>query len=90
MGTNVRAIFTGIVSMITYLSGFGNTIIVDHGDGYYSVYSHLEDVLVEVDQLVEMGNIIGSVGDSGSLEGAKLHFALFSNQQTENPQTWLR
>ena len=37
-----------------------------------------------------MGEIIGLVGDSGSLEGAKLHFALFANQQTENPQSWLR
>ena len=90
LGTKVHAVFTGIVSMITYLSGFGNTIIIDHGDGYYSVYSHLEDILVNVDQLVEMGEIIGLVGDSGSLEGAKLHFALFANQQTENPQSWLR
>jgi septal ring factor EnvC (AmiA/AmiB activator) len=89
-GTKVQAIFTGIVSMITYLSGFGNTIIVDHGEGYYSVYSHLEDILVEVDQLVDMGEVIGLVGDSGSLEGSKLHFALFANQQTENPQKWLR
>jgi septal ring factor EnvC (AmiA/AmiB activator) len=90
IGTKVHAVFTGIVSMITYLSGFGNTIIIDHGEGYYSVYSHLDDILVNVDQLVEMGEIIGLVGDSGSLEGAKLHFALFANQQTENPQSWLR
>jgi septal ring factor EnvC (AmiA/AmiB activator) len=90
LGTKVHAVFTGIVSMITYLSGFGNTIIIDHGEGYYSVYSHLDDILVNVDQLVEMGEIIGLVGDSGSLEGAKLHFALFANQQTENPQSWLR
>ena len=89
-GSKVQAIFTGIVSMVTYLSGFGNTIILDHGEGYYSVYSHLEEILVDVDQLVEMGEIIGLVGDSGSLEGSKLHFALFSNQQTENPQSWLR
>jgi len=90
LGTKVQAVFTGIVTMITYLSGYGNTIIIDHGEGYYSVYSHLEDVLVESDQLVETGEIIGLVGDSGSLEGTKLHFALFSNQQTENPQNWLR
>ncbi len=90
LGTKVQVVFTGIVTMITYLSGYGNTIIIDHGEGYYSVYSHLEDVLVESDQLVETGDIIGLVGDSGSLEGTKLHFALFSNQQTENPQNWLR
>ncbi len=89
-GSNVQAVFTGIVSMVTYLSGFGNTIILDHGEGYYSVYSHLDEILVDLDQLVDMGQVIGLVGDSGSLEGSKLHFALFSNQQTENPQSWLR
>jgi murein DD-endopeptidase MepM/ murein hydrolase activator NlpD len=76
--------------MITYLSGFGNTIIIDHGEGYYSVYSHLDDIFVEKDDLVTTGKVIATVGDSGSLEGSKLHFALFSNQKTENPTTWLR
>ena len=89
-GEKVSAVFTGVVSMITYLSGFGNTIILDHGGGYYSVYSHLDEVLVRLDDLVETGENIALVGDSGSLEGSKLHFALFSNQQTENPQNWLR
>ena len=76
--------------MITYLSGFGNTIILNHGDGYYSVYSHLDEVLVESDDLIGTGEVIGLVGDSGSLEGTKLHFALFADQRTENPQKWLR
>ncbi len=89
-GAKVQSIFTGVVTMITYLSGFGNTIIVNHGGGYYSVYSHLDDILVELDNLVETGEVIGLAGDSGSLEGAKLHFALFADQKTENPQKWLR
>jgi septal ring factor EnvC (AmiA/AmiB activator) len=89
-GDEVQAVFTGLVTMITYLSGFGNTIIIDHGGGYYSVYSHLEEILVELDDLVDTGDVIGLAGDSGSLEGTKLHFALFVNQKTENPQNWLR
>jgi len=89
-GSQVKAVFTGIVSMVTNLSGLGNTIILDHGSGYYTVYSHLDDIFVERDELIETGNIIGLVGDSGSLEGAKLHFAVFVNQRTENPQSWLR
>jgi septal ring factor EnvC (AmiA/AmiB activator) len=88
-GSEVRAVFTGIVSMVTFLSGYGNTIILDHGDGYYSVYSHLDDIYAELDQLVDADQVIGLVGDSGSLEGSKLHFALFSSQRTENPQQWL-
>jgi len=89
-GTEVRAVFIGLVSTITYLSGFGNTIILDHGKGYYTVYSHLEEFFVEPDELVNAGDVIGLVGDSGSLEGTKLHFAVFANQKTENPQVWLR
>ena len=89
-GTDVRAIYTGIVSMITYLSGYGNTIIIDHGDGYYTVYSHLDEIYVEQDRLVDPGSVIASVGDSGSLEGSMLHFAVFVNQQTENPESWLK
>ena len=89
-GTEVRAIFTGVVGMITYLSGYGNTIIVDHGDGYYTVYSHLDEIYVEKDRLVEAGSVIGLVGDSGSLEGSMLHFAVFANQRAENPESWLK
>ena len=89
-GAEVRAVFIGLVSMITYLSGFGNTVILDHGEGYYTVYSHLEEFFVEPDELIVGGHVIGQVGDSGSLEGSKLHFAVFANQKAENPQLWLR
>jgi septal ring factor EnvC (AmiA/AmiB activator) len=88
-GSEVRAVFTGIVSMVTFLSGYGNTVFIDHGEGYYSVYGHLNEIYAELDDLVNPGQVIGLVGDSGSLEGAKLHFALFSSQKTENPQQWL-
>jgi murein hydrolase activator len=89
-GTEVRTVYTGIVGMITYLSGYGNTVIIDHGEGYYTVYSHLDEIYVEKDLLVETGSVIGLVGDSGSLEGSMLHFAVFADQQAENPETWLK
>lgn len=89
-GTEVYCVFWGIVSMITNLSGYGNTVILDHGEGYYTVYSHLDEIFVDTDDLVTTGKVIGLVGDSGSLEGSKLHFALFANQKPENPQQWLR
>ena len=89
-GVKVHAVFPGIVSMITYLSGFGNTVILDHGKGYYTVYSHLESILVNKDDFLEGGNVIGYVGDSGSLEGSKLHFEIYANQNTVNPLIWLK
>jgi septal ring factor EnvC (AmiA/AmiB activator) len=89
-GTKIRAIFSGVVSMITYLPGYGNTIIIDHSDGYYTVYSHLEDIYVEREELIEKDQLIALVGDSGSLEGPKLHFEIYANQKTENPLFWLQ
>ncbi|MFC2088074.1 murein hydrolase activator EnvC family protein [Calditrichota bacterium] len=90
IGTEAKAVFQGIVSMITYLGGYGNTLIIDHGQGYYTVYSHLSDIMIEEDQYVHAGDTVGLVGDSGSLEGAKLHFEIYANEKTVNPLKWLR
>jgi septal ring factor EnvC (AmiA/AmiB activator) len=89
-GTEIRCVFPGIVSLITYMSGFGNTVIVDHKDGYYTVYTHMDDVLVSKFQFIESGEIIGSVGTSGSLEGAMLHFEIYGNNVPLNPLSWLK
>ena len=89
-GDEAKAVFKGLVSMITYLSGYGNTVIVDHGEGFYSVYSHLSDILVEEDQFIKAGDTIGLVGESGSLDGAKLHFEIYAYEKTVDPIKWLR
>jgi len=89
-GTDVRCVFPGAVSLITYLSGFGNMVIIDHNDGYYTVYAHLDEIFVSAGEFVEGGNRLGSVGESGSLEGPKLHFEIYGNNQTLNPLEWLK
>jgi murein DD-endopeptidase MepM/ murein hydrolase activator NlpD len=72
------------------MSGFGNTVIIDHNDGYYSVYAHLGEILVNKEEFVEGGTIIGTVGESGSLEGSKLHFEIYGNSRPVNPANWLK
>jgi len=89
-GTDVRCVFPGAVSLITYMSGFGNMVIIDHNDGYYTVYAHLDEIFVSAGEFVEGGNRLGSVGESGSLEGPKLHFEIYGNNQTLNPLEWLK
>ncbi len=89
-GAPVRCVFPGVVSLITYLSGFGNTVIVDHNDGYYTVYSHLDDIQVTKFQFLEAGDVIGAVGESGSLEGPVLHFEIYGGKKPLNPQKWLK
>ena len=88
-GEPVYAILDGVITTITYIRGFGNTIIIDHGDGFYSVYTHVENVRVFEKQYVSASTIIANVGDSGSLEGALLHFEIWKNRIKLNPEDWL-
>lgn len=90
LGAPVKCVFTGVVRMVTYLGGYGSTVIVDHGKGYYTVYSHLGEIYVNKNDVVETNQIIAQVGDSGSLAGSKLHFEIYGKNQAYNPQKWLR
>ena len=89
-GTEVRSIYDGIVTTVTYIRGNGNTVILDHGDGFYSVYTHVMDVEVEENSYVNARDIIAHVGDSGSLEGTKLHFEIWGNKDKLNPELLLK
>ncbi len=88
-GTDVVAVLDGVVTTITWMRGYGNTIIIDHGDGYYTVYAHVIEVQVAENTFVNAGDVIANVGDSGSLEGVKLHFEIYENNRKVNPEIWL-
>lgn len=88
-GTEVKSVFDGIVTTITYIRGYGNTIILDHGSNFYTVYTHVSDVEVEENNYVEARQVIAYVSDSGSLDGSKLHFEIWGNREKINPELWL-
>lgn len=88
-GTSVTAVLDGLVTTITWLRGYGSMIILDHGSGFYTVYTHVMDITVEQGEYVNTGDVIASVGDSGSLEGPKLHFEIYGNNEKMNPEIWL-
>ncbi|HES59886.1 MAG TPA: hypothetical protein ENO18_05580, partial [Caldithrix sp.] len=90
LGTPVKSIFSGVIRIITYLPGYGNTLIVDHGKGYYSVYSHLDEIYVQKEDFVKTGDVLATVGDSGSFTGAKLQFGIYGSQESYNPEIWLQ
>lgn len=90
LGTQVKAIFTGVVRIITYLPGYGNTVIIDHGKGYYTVYSHLDEIYIQKDDFVKTSEVIATVGDSGSFSGSKLQFGIYGSQKSYNPEEWLQ
>ena len=90
IGVNVKSIYDGIVTTVTYIRGYGNTVIIDHGDGFYSVYTHVIDIEVDENSYVDALDVIARVGDSGSLDGAKLHFEIWANREKVNPELWLK
>ena len=88
-GTKFFAVFAGEVIYVDYFQGYGNMIIVDHGDSYYTVYAHAREIFKEVGDKVVAKEVIGTVGDSGSLKGSCLYFEIRHHGNTTNPETWL-
>jgi murein DD-endopeptidase MepM/ murein hydrolase activator NlpD len=88
-GAPVRVVARGQVEYAKWTDGYGRTIIVNHGGGYYTVYAHLSEVLVAEAQSVEPGALIGRVGDTGSLDGVKLHFEVWERAEAVDPRRWL-
>tara|TARA_B100000963_G_scaffold215787_1_gene188221 strand:- start:423 stop:1688 length:1266 start_codon:yes stop_codon:yes gene_type:complete len=89
-GSSIRTVLGGVVTTITYIRGYGTTIIVDHGGGFYTVYSHVTNIQTNVDSQVRNGDVIAYMGDSGSINGSKLHFEIWGKGQKLDPEKWLR
>tara|TARA_B110000444_G_C18833719_1_gene594729 strand:- start:1408 stop:2622 length:1215 start_codon:yes stop_codon:yes gene_type:complete len=89
-GAAIRTIMNGIVTTITYIRGYGTTIIIDHGSGFYTVYSHVTNIKTNIDSEVQNGDVIAYMGDSGSINGSKLHFEIWGKGQKLNPEKWLK
>jgi len=88
---DVRSIANGVVArVITSVVGYGNTILILHGSAYTSVYTHLSVVSVKVGDDVKTNQIIGQVGDSGSLIGQVLYFELWHNYARLDTHQWLK
>ncbi|HVH20688.1 MAG TPA: peptidoglycan DD-metalloendopeptidase family protein [Myxococcota bacterium] len=88
-GAPVRAVAPGGVRFAGRFRGYGKTVILDHGDGYFTVSSHLAETLVAVGAFVEAGDLIGRVGDTGSLAGPQLYFEMRRGGEALDPQDWL-
>lgn len=87
-GTEVRNVSRGRVAFADWLRGFGLLIIVDHGDGYMSLYGHNQSLYKEAGEWVEADELIATVGASGGLADTGLYFELRHNGQPINPQRW--
>jgi murein DD-endopeptidase MepM/ murein hydrolase activator NlpD len=88
-GTPIYATAAGIVKKASYIKGYGRRIVVDHGNGYESVYAHLYAYRTQVGEAVTKGQIIGLMGNSGLSTGPHLHYEVHFKQRRLNPANFL-
>jgi murein hydrolase activator len=86
-GTPVAAVAAGEVSRIWWIPSYGNLVILNHHNGYRTIYTHLADIDVVEGQNISEGDVIGTSGDS--MDGPRLHFEVWKDRDKQNPEQWL-
>ena len=89
-GTPVRAVYHGRVVYADWLSGLGLLTIIDHGDGYLSLYGHNERLYKEVGERVTAGDTIATLGDSGGRPRPELYFEIRKAGRPVDPRPWFK
>ncbi len=89
-GTAVKAIAAGQVVFAEWLRGFGNLVIIDHGEGYMSLYSNNESLYKQVGDRVQPGDAIAAVGNSGGQPDTGLYFEMRHQSRPVNPLDWVK
>ena len=87
---NFQAIAAGQVAFADWMRGFGNLLIVDHGDGYLSIYANNESLLSQVGESVTSGQTIATTGASGGNEETGLYFEMRHLGRAFDPLRWVR
>ena len=88
-GAPVKALAPATVAWTGWLGGYGNLVVLDHGAGYHTIYAHLAEMLRPVGARVFPGEVVGTVGDTGSLKGAYLYFEVRRRGHAVDPMPWV-
>ena len=88
-GAPVRAVFSGKTIYSSWLKGYGNVIIIAHGKHFHTVYAHAEELFRAKGDSVETGEVIATVGDSGSINGPSLYFEIRYQGNPVDPLEWI-
>lgn len=88
-GAPVKNVFNGEVMFAQWLKGYGNLMIINHGNNYYTLYAHVEELYKKKGEQVDTGEIIGTAGDTGSINGPCLHFEVRHHGKPVDPLKWL-
>jgi septal ring factor EnvC (AmiA/AmiB activator) len=89
-GEPVRAVFGGRILYAGWLKGYGNMLIINHGESYYTLYAHAEELFKAKDDAVEKNEVIATVGDTGSMAGVRLHFEVRHHGKPMDPTAWIQ
>jgi len=89
-GEPIRAVFDGQILYADWFKGYGNMIIIDHGENYYTVYAHAEELFASKGDNIDMGDVVATVGDSGSMIGPSLHFEVRHHGKPMDPVKWIK
>ena len=88
-GRPIYASKSGIVTTATCTTAWGNYVVINHGDGFSTLYAHMTHYIVSYGEYVEQGQTIGYVGSTGYSTGPHLHFTIFYNGSTVNPSDYV-
>jgi murein hydrolase activator len=89
-GEPVKAVKDGRVLFAGWFKGYGNMIIIDHGRHYYTVYAYAQELFKAKGDLVDSGEVIATVGDSGPISGPRLYFEVRHHGKPVDPMVWIR
>lgn len=86
---NIMAADNGVVEFAGFNRGYGNFILINHQNGYHTLYAHLSEIKTKKGATVEKGEVIGVMGSTGNSTGVHLHFEIHKNGKPQNPSNYL-
>jgi murein DD-endopeptidase MepM/ murein hydrolase activator NlpD len=89
-GSAIRAAGAGVVKKASWYGGYGNAVIIDHGNGVQTLYGHASKLNVKEGDRVQAGQLIAKVGSTGDSTGPHLHFEVEVDGKKVNPRPWMR
>ena len=87
-GTDIYATGNGTIQYAGWKQGYGNTVEINHGFGYLTLYAHMHKINVKPGQKVKRGEVIGLVGNTGKSTGPHLHYEVHFKGQVMNPANY--
>lgn len=88
-GTPIRSVHQGQVIFASWFKGYGNMLILDHGDSYYTVYAHIQEMFKKEGDAVDTNEVIGTVGEAAASQGPTLYFEIRHEGNPVDPKPWL-